>query len=223
MIDLGDPRAVLHLFQCQDCLGITRDTGRAAFIIDRAELGNELSAPEGYDAPGDMGPPLVGESFITGWDKHDDGIPLSRLPEFYNEKRLWALQDEFPDINWFDSQGATKFGGSPRWTGNGPMMSERPGSFQFLFQLHEYIYFSGKAPHPDRVGCQVIFRDKKGRDHTYRPASGKEKKNAPFYISHVEGAKTWSSDYINLGTDGTLFVLINRKTRPHRVKWFWNR
>lgn len=229
MLDLGNPKAVLHLFQCQICLGISDDdTGRAAFIVDRDELGNEPSMPEGYDEVSELGRPLIGEAFLEGWERHDDGIPESRLSEFFDERKLWALHDEFPNVRWYDSHNSAKFGGSPRWTGNGPMAcggsSEvlRP-PFEFLFQLDEAMFIEGKAPEPDDVGCQLFYYDKDGRHHTIPPSPGKEQKNAPLYITYVEGSDGWYFDYINLGTDGSLFVFINRAINPHKVRWFWNR
>ncbi len=84
----------------------------------------------------------------------------------------------------------------------------------------------GEAPHPDDVGCQLFVNDqRRQRRHqrTIKPAPGKEKKNAPFYIGVSEGSEGWWFDYINLGSDGTLFVFADRTTKPPCPKWFWNR
>ena len=162
---------------------------------------------------------LSAKPLLMAGRSNDDGIPASRLPEFFDESKLWAFQDEFSNVDWFG--GSPKFGGSPRWTGNGPMNSDP--SFQFLFQLGEHIHMPGQGPHPDAVGCRLFFDDKEKRHHIVQPTPGKEKKNAPFYIAYTEGSEGWFFDYINLGTDGMLFVFINRATTPHQVTWDWKR
>jgi hypothetical protein len=229
MIDLGDPNAVLHLFQCQECLGIgDDDTGRAAFILDRDELGDEPSAPEGFDAPAELGLPLIGEAFIDGWDEHDDGIPASRLPEFFDEHSLWDLHKEFPDVKWFDSHYSAKFGGSPRWTGNGPAAFHGSNDFrakspQFLFQLDQSLFVSGEAPDANEIGCPVLRFDGNGSALRTAPTPENEKINAPFHVSHHAAMGGYFFDFANLGSDGTLFVFADRTSQPHRVWWFWNR
>ena len=229
MLDLGDPNAVLHLFQCPKCGGTSDDDiGRGVLILDRKVLGDELSTPDGYDDAIDRGRPLIGEAFLEGFDQHDDGISESRLPDFFDEERLWQLQDEHPRVDWFDPKSDNKFGGSPRWTGNGPRIYFGPGEFewpnsQFLFQLGESIWMPGEAPHPDDVGCQLFLNDLNRHQRMIKPSPGKEKKNAPFSIGVSEGSEGWWFDFINLGTDGTLFVFAERATKPLRVRWFWNR
>ena len=229
MLDLGDPNAVLHLFQCPKCGGANDDdTGRAAFILDRRNLGDKPSTPDGYDEPVDGGQPLIGEAFLEGFDQHDDGIPESRLPDFFDEKRLWRLHREHPEVNWFDYKSVNRFSGSPRWTGNGPGIFLGRGqfqwpNFQFLFQLGEEIWIPGQPPHPDDAGCPLFLYDENDLQRTFEPAPGKERKNAPFSISAIEGSEEWWFDYINLASDGTLFVFIDRATKPARVKWFWKR
>jgi hypothetical protein len=34
---------------------------------------------------------------------------------------------------------------------------------------------------------------------------------------------TFKAEITNLGTDGTAYVVINRKYQPAKVYWFWNR
>lgn len=228
MLDLGDQNGVLLLFQCEICGGIGFDgRGRGAFIIGRDELGDGLSTPPGYDVRTDSGRALLGEAFIEGWEERDDCIPQERLPEFFEQRKLWRLQVEHPEVDWFGGPTA-KFGGSPRWTGNGPMgwnetRDQDWGGFEFLFQIDEGIRFEGDLPEAGEVGCRVMHYDEGREVRTEDPSPARAKKNAPYYLVHTKGRRDWHADWINLGTDGTLFVFINRATRPHAVRWFWNR
>jgi hypothetical protein len=226
ILDLGAADTVLHLFQCMECLGICNEAGRAAFLVDRAVLGDALTIIEGCDLPGDMGDGLIGEAWIEGWDEEDDRIPESRLAEFFSRRSLWAIQDEFSDIDWFDGRHMTKFGGTPRWTGNGPMsFPARP--FEFLFQVNNDLIVSGTPPAPDKVGCDVYtytYLDGRISDWTVaKPEDGKKRPNAPWIVKHEDSSHDYAFEFTNLGTDGTLFVFVDRTHKPNIVKWFWNR
>ena len=226
ILDLGDVDTVLHLFQCMECLGIGDESGRAAFIVNRVVLGEGLTMIEGCDLPGDMGEGLIGEAWIDGWDEEDDGIPESRLEEFFNERSLWAIHDEFSDVDWFDGRRMTRFGGTPRWTGNGPMgFLSQP--FEFLFQLNNGLYSLGPPPTPDVVGCDVntyTYLDGQVTDSKLaKPGLGMKRPNAPWIVVHEPSSNDYAIEFTNLGTDGTLFVFIDRTRKPHVVRWFWNR
>jgi hypothetical protein len=223
MLDLGGEGNVLHLFQCLECCGIG-DQGRAAFIVDRSFLGSELAKVAGYDHKPELGEPLIGEVWIDGWEERDDGIPGAQLASFYDRETLWAIQQEFPEIEWFDCRENTKFGGSPRWTANGP--THAPATpFEFLLQLNDYLFVSGSPPDPDEVGCSVLtyIEGDRERDATIGPRPGRERINAPWFILHEQDAEEYCFAFTNLGTDGTLYVFIDRTHRPHGVTWFWNR
>jgi hypothetical protein len=225
MLDLGAPGVVLHLFQCLECCGIDYG-GRSAFLVDRSRLTDSLSEVPGYDTQPGLGKPLIGELWIDGWVETDDGIPAARLPEFYVEKDLWTLQDEFASIDWFGSRESTKFGGTPRWTGNGPM-GFPPPPFEFLFQLDNYLTLEGPPPTASEAGCIVSENrvDAAGRSawtHS-RPEPGELPLNAPWEILYEPPANEFSVEFTNLGSDGKAYVFIDRTQRPHEVRWFWNR
>ena len=226
ILDLGAADAVLHLFQCMECLGIGSESGAPAFIVDRAVLGDGLVMIDGCDLPGDLGNGLIGEAWIDAWDEQDDGIPESRREDFYSERSVWAIQDEYADIDWFDSRQMTRFGGTPRWTGNGPM-GFPPIPFEFLLQLNNGLCVSGPPPVPDVVGCDVVtytYADGGVTDSkVVKPRLGIRRPNAPWIIAHEFSSDHYEFEFTNLGTDGTLFVFINRNCRPHVVHWFWNR
>jgi hypothetical protein len=226
ILDLGSVDAVLHLFQCMECLGIGYESGCAAFIAERVVLGDGLTRIEGCELPGDLGDGLIGEAWIDGWDEEDDGIPESRLGEFFSEKSVWAIQDEFPDVDWFDGRRMTRFGGTPRWTGNGPM-SFPPPPFEFLLQLNNGLYMPGTPPSPDVVGCDVYtytYSDERVTDtELVKPQPSEKRPNAPWLVAHERSSSHYEFEFTNLGTDGTLFVFIDRARKPHVVRWFWNR
>jgi hypothetical protein len=226
MLDLGEHGAVLHLFQCMHCIGIGRRGGRAAFILSRAAMGDGPVTVPDYDAPSEYGERLIGELWIDGFEGRDDGVPPSRLADFYQWETWSPLTDEFPTMNWFNSKEATRFGAPPMWTGYGPLEIPPP-PFEFLLQLNESIHFQGPLPSPDDVGCFVhLFECKPGHVTectTTRPSAGKERLNAPWDLSgNAHDSEYWAS-YTNLGTDGIVFVYIDRTRIPHKVRWYWNR
>ena len=222
MLDLGAPGAVLHLFQCLECLGIG-EFGRDAFVLDQSEFRGGLVRIPKYDHSPDLGARLIGEFWITGWKEEDDGIPTARFSEFFDERKLWKLQEEFPKIEWFDCRMNTKFGGSPRWTGNGPM-GFPPSPFEYLFQLDNYLYLEGPPPSPNDAGCGVTTFGDKGRVlDTSSPDSDRRRINAPWLIMHDQSADCHYAEYTNLGSDGTAYVFVDRNRLPHEVQWFWNR
>ena len=232
MLDLGAPGAVLHLFQCLECCGIDYSGGdgeyggRSAFLVDRSRLTDSLSMVPGYDAEADLGKPLIGELWIEAWEEADDGIPAAGLPEFYDETDFWALQEQFPSIDWFDGRELTKFGGSPRWTGNGPMAFPPP-PFEFLFQLHHRLVLEGLPPSPSEAGCVVSKHQLDAAGATVwtnaRPEPGELPPNAPWTILYEPPADHFWVEFTNLGSDGTAYVFIDRTQRPHEVRWIWNR
>ena len=224
MLDLGSPGAVLHLFQCLECAGID-DGGRDTVLLHESDLGKGLVAITGHDSEPELGNCQIGEFWIDGWEAADDGIPDARLPEFFDEKSVWKLQDEFPQVDWFDGKDQTRFGGSPRWTGNGP--DYEPPPFEFLFQLNHRLYLDGVPPHPNQVGCGVIMfglpengRCEQSGSH---PDAGCERPNAPWWILHEQGNDYHFAKFTNLGSDGVAYVFIDRTQQPHAVKWLWRR
>jgi len=224
MLDLGSPGAVLHLFQCLECGGID-DCGRDAVLLNESDLGCGLVRIEGFNVEPDLGNSLIGELWIDGWDEVDDGIPDARFSEFFDEKSVWKLHDEFPAIDWYSCREKTKFGGSPRWTGNGP--SFEPPPFEFLFQLDNYLFLDGLPPNPNEVGCVVITNTLKkngNSDQTcVRPDAGRTQENAPWAVMYDYGSDHHYVDFTNLGSDGTLYVFFDRNQQPHEVRWLWRR
>jgi hypothetical protein len=224
MLDLGSPRAVLHLFQCLECCGID-DCGRGTVLLNESDLRHGLVGIKNHDVRPDLGNTLIGELWIDGWEELDDGIPSARFREFFDEESVWKLQDEFPAIDWFGGRERTKFGGSPRWTGNGPRFV--PAPFEFLFQLDSYLFLDGLPPDPNKVGCGVTIYTQKqdgGSDQiTARPDAGRTRQNAPWLIMHERGSDHHYVDFTNLGSDGTLYVFIDRNQQPHEVRWLWSR
>ena len=215
-IDLGGNDFVLYLFQCLECCGIG-DRGRNAFLLKRDDLvDHSVTVPE-YDKTPELGEPLIGEIFISGWNAVEDGIPESRLPDFFSEEyRYWSLQGDYPEIEWFDHN--SRFGGSPRWTGNGPQ-GPPTAPFEFLFQLSTLLYISGNPPRADQIGCSINTEGS-----TFNTQSQmRTKPNAPWSVFHSPKLDHHAVEFTNLGSDGTLYVFIDRTKSPPKAQWYWNR
>jgi len=226
MLDLGGDGNVLHVFQCLNL----DDSGNTAFILHRSELGEGLTRIKDWDHKPEYGGELIGEFWLDRYTEEDDGIPRKRLADFFDYEKLQKLEEDFSDTisknDWFDGRRMTRFGGTPRWTGNGPMGFPDP-PFEFLFQIHTGLHFDGKMPSADRVGCYVEkYSLASGKSHRVlraEPRKVKKRLNAPWGIGQTVGWPYFIAEFTNLASDGTLYVFINRKRKPHKVAWFYNR
>lgn len=223
MLDLGAPGCVLHLFQCLECWGI-EECGRGVVLLDQSRLNEGLNLPAEDETLPAWDRQLVGELWITGWDAADDGIPSSRLPECFTETRLRSLHNEFNHIDWFHPMEKTKFGGTPRWTANGPQ-GYPPPPFEFLFQIDNSVPLQGSPPDPNQVGCGLTVFAASGspREVHHEPEPGKHRINAPWTVFYEEAIDCLYADFTNLGSDGTIYAFIDRTQHPPEVRWFWNR
>ena len=183
-----------------------------------------MTVPGFNDKP-EYGEPLIGEFWIDYWEQADDSIPASRMSEFFTWEQWSALVDDFPGIEWFDICESTRFGGSPRWTGNGPL-SAPIAPFEFLLQLTT-IHFEGSAPPADAVGCPIhtsATKDGRAYHHSNEsPTESRRKPNSPWHLSRTLNHPGFFAEYTNFGSDGTAYVFIDRAKHPHDVQWYWNR
>lgn len=213
-LDFGGPDHVLHLFQCQECFGYDAGEGNDAVFVPVKDLGRGLSEPP---APLDL---LVGELWIKGWTKQDDGLDPALYKQIFDQKKWIQLPEDVVE-SMFESRWRTKMGGLPYWTGNGPLHKPRRG-YEFLFQLDDAIQFEGKLPSPDEVGGMVIVDKPAGKQDYRQPKPQDKKRNAPWHLQSAQRG-SFVASITNLGTDGTAYVFINRQSKPPKVYWFWNR
>lgn len=205
-LDLGGSKHVLHLFQCQECFGYESGKGNDAVMIPVRELGPKITPlPEAEDLHGLLGSDsdrLVGELWIEGWKKVEDGLDPIPAKDAYNERK-WLDLPEAVANSMFDIRWRTKMGGIPYWTGNGPNLFKPRKGYEFLFQLNNSIEFSGSPPNKQEWNGKV---------------------NAPWDLSVYKSATPrFVIEITNLGTDGTAYFFINRGYKPAKVYWFWNR
>jgi hypothetical protein len=213
-LDLGGPDHVLHLFQCQECFGFDSGQGNDAVFVPAKSLGKGLTdPPEPLDK-------LVGELWINGWTEQDDGFDPALAKIIFDQKKWMQLPNSIVHSMFERHRWPTKMGGLPYWTGNGPLQKPRRG-YEFLFQL-DCIEFEGTPPTPDEVGGMVIITNPKGDQDHREPGPEKTRRNAPWYLHAFEKGRFFAS-ITNLGTDGTAYVFINRRSNPPKVYWFWNR
>lgn len=211
---LGNPDQVLHLFQCQECFGYEPQKGNDAILVPFQELGKGLTEPQ---------PPLellAGELWIDGWEEKDDYLDPALAKKIFDQDK-WMELPEATLQSMFEAHWRTKMGGLPYWTGNGPQHRPRRG-YEFLCQLDTLIEFPGKPPKPDKIGGMVVVTEPGGKQEYRQPNPNKKKRNAPWYVDWSEKGK-FCVTITNLGTDGTAYVFINRRSDPPRVYWLWNR
>jgi hypothetical protein len=237
VLDMGDPKWVLHLFQCttSSCSTWSYDTGcNAALILPREALTEGLTHPPAATAPRPTiawagsnripiaDPSMHGEIWITGWREHEDGIPDHLITAYYDRTEFDALPENLRFPHNFDSRLATKTGGVPYWTGNGTPPDIPQAPFEYLMQIDSYLVLRGPLPSPS-VGCDVHFIDVHKMETLAVPEADR-RENAPWHISQEVGAEDeYSAAFANFGSDGTAYVFIDRETSPPDVVLFWNR
>jgi len=233
-LNLGGPEHVLHLFQCQECFGYDAGAGNDAIMVPVKDLDHGLTQlPAGEALGGVLGSSLdamVGELWIDGWKEQDDGLAPGLAKELFDQDK-WMQLPRTMVYSMFESRWRTKMGGVPYWTGNGPLHKPRRG-YEFLFQIDNDIEFQGKPPRPNDVGGMVVVTKLEGQGSELRvvrqdyrkPRPSKKRLNAPWIIQVDESEKgKFLVGITNLGTDGTAYVFINRRSNPAEVYWFWNR
>ena len=222
-LDLGDKRWVLHTFMCPgrgDGSSYTFcdfwDSGSGAnvvFVVDRAALGRGLvSHPDQ--------PTQHGEVFITGWTEREDRVPLSEAEAYRDYDRWSSLPEKVQVPDGFNWIVRTKFGGTPYWTGNGPM-SYPPSPYQFAYQIDDLLHIDGPIPDADTAGCPV-YNKAKGSQKSAEPA--RRKPNAPPMIQqNTRKPYGYYFEIANFCSDGTAFVYLDRTADPPHGVMFINR
>jgi hypothetical protein len=237
-LDLGDPRWVLHLFQCTTagCSTWSYDEGcNAAFILPREALGESLTpmpqaiverpvyARVAGIAP--VGHSMHGELWITGWNEHEDAIPQDMSPAYFDPVAFDALPEKFQFPHGFDHRLSTKTGGVPYWTANGPggLPDIPPSPFDYLMQIDTHVFIQGRLQDPPTIGCDVYLREANGRMERRPVGDAARRENAPWEAYESDRDGEYVVEYANFGTDGTAYVFIDRQTSPPRALLFWNR
>ena len=131
---------VLHIFKCErDSIcnfWEAEDGANAAFFVPESELGT------GEVAPPEPTPPILPDVWIEGWTPYDDVISNEQAAMFLDEEAYWKLPEEVAAPHDNDCDYATKIGGVPFWTGNGPMRIP-DASFQYILQIDQILHVTG--------------------------------------------------------------------------------
>jgi hypothetical protein len=235
-LDFGDPRWVLHLFQCTTagCSTWSYEEGcNAAFMLPREAIGEDLTqTPQvtterpvnawiaGITPVDDS---MHGELWLTGWEEHEDAIPQHMSPAYFASHTFFALPEEFRFPYDFDYRLRTKAGGVPYWTGNGPAKVP-PRPFDYLMQIDTFLSIQGRLPDPSAIGCDVYARQPNGQLETRPVPSVAKRENAPWgAMQELDRDDEYCVEFANFGSDGTAYVFIDRETTPPRAIFFWNR
>jgi hypothetical protein len=256
-LDLGAPKWVLHLFQCTTagCGTWSHDGGcNAAFALSCDALAEGLTRPPDAATPRPVSawvgpdripiqdPSMHGEIWITGWREHEDMVSPHESAAYIDPIEFYALPQELQFPHHFDCRLATKAGGVPYWTGNGP--GALPGipqpPYRYLMQIDSALVLRGSLPSPSAVGCDVHLahwnaqRNAVDKMETLAVPEANRRENAPWHISQeilpgdAASEKTGTEDeyfaaFANFGSDGTAYVFIDRDKSPPDVLLFWNR
>lgn len=242
-LDLGDPQWVLHLFQCTTagCSTWSYDEGcNAAFVTPRGLLSEGLSHHPAFPSldvheerhSGEISSSsakefaMHGEIWIKGWREHEDEIPEHLHASYFDPDRFYKLPKELQFPHDFESCLATKAGGAPYWTANGPSgLPEIPGApFEYLMQIDTHLCLRGPAPAPSLIGCDVYFFHGDSGMETHSVSEADRKENAPWSVMHEARLNDqYAVEFANFGSDGVAYVFINRSAPRPEVLLFWNR
>jgi hypothetical protein len=246
VLDLGDLKSVLHLFQCttSSCSPWSYDTGcNAAFILPRGALAEGLTPTPKATRPRPVsawaGPnriPIVdlsmhGEIWITGWREHEDGIQDHVSAAYCDPTEFYTLPEEFQFPHRFEPRLATKTGGVPYWTGNGPCAAPDipQAPFEYLMQISSLV-LRGSLPSASVVGCDVHLVHMNAEKNaiykmeTLAVPEDDRRENAPWYLSQQVGSEgEYFAEFANFCSDGTAYVFIDRETSPPGIVLFCNR
>jgi hypothetical protein len=247
MLDLGDDRHVLHLFQCPTagCSSYECDAGcTAGVILGKDELGSSpTEAPRDIHPTGQIyvkmtGPdaiapqeiwkiPLNGELWLSHWEAHDDGIPQNMGPAFFDSAAFEQLPDCHRHPFNFDLRWNTKTGSAPYWSGNGVGYTAdriRQPPYAFLMQISGSIPVAGQVPEADVAGCDIVRCEDESKSQTIvRVSHLAQRDNAPLYISYdATNDNEYWVDFANFG-GGSAYVFIHRGGVPPSVVWFWSK
>lgn len=235
-LDCGDPRWVLHLFQCvtAGCGTWSYDEGcNAAFMLPLEAVGNGLTRPPeaaverrvyarvtGSTA---VEHAMHGELWLTGWHEHQDAIPQHMSSAYSDPDSFRALPDEFQFPYGFGDRYFTKTGGVPYWTANGPEKVP-PRPFEYLMQIDTFISIQGRLPDPSAIGCDVDVYQANGDMETRRVSRLAKRANAPWSaMQNADQADEYYVEFANFRSDGTAYVFVDRETTPPRAIFFWRR
>jgi len=256
-LDLGAPKWVLHLFQCTTagCGTWSHDGGcNAAFVLSCDALAEGLTRPPdaatprpvsawaGPDRTPIQDPSMHGEVWITGWREHEDVVSPHESAAYIDPTEFYALPQELQFPHHFDCRLATKAGGVPYWTANGPcaLPSIPQPPYRYLLQIDSALVLCGPRPSPSTVGCDVQLvhwnpqRNTVDKTEILRTPEASRRENAPWNISQVilpgniisqeNGSEgEYSAAFANFGSDGTAYVFIDREKSPPDLLLFWNR
>jgi hypothetical protein len=246
-LDLGAPEWVLLLFQCTTagCSTWSHDSGcNAAFVLSRDALAEGLTRPPDATTPRPVSawagpdripiqdPSMHGEVWITGWREHEDVVSPHQSAAYIDPIAFYALPEELQFPHHFECRLATKAGGVPYWTGNGPgaLPSIPQPPYRYLLQIDSALVLRGPRPSPSAVGCDVHLvhwnpqRNAVDKTEILRAPQTSRRENAPWDISQETGSEgEYSAAFANFGSDGTAYVFIDREKSPPDVLLFWNR
>jgi hypothetical protein len=87
-----------------------------------------------------------------------------------------------------------------------------------------FLVLSGGLPDPAAIGCDVHRYQGNRSLETRRAPSNARRENAPWSVVQEVGEDDeYSVEFANFGSDGTLYVFIDRQADPPRALLFWNR
>jgi len=209
-LDLGRDGRVLFVFMCHggNCSPWTGGGGcNACFILEAPRIGTgptetPTSTPSAR---------VVSELRVLRWTEHDDEIPESALPDFYDEGRHLELDDSIIDAVC----RATKLGSVPAWiqrADEGP-----PPPFRFVGQLSEHVTLSGPVPRADEGHCTISRRQEDGSYVHEKPSQ--RHRFAPRAIVVAKDGRG-VVDWVNFAGSGRGYLFVDTSAPDPRA-WFF--
>ncbi len=195
-LELGGEGRVLFVFWCLrdpgTCAVWEPDAGSNAVIV--------LKPEERTDAPSEVAEvALLPYLQVLGWSEQDDGVAAEQAPEFFDEARYLALEDDS-----FRVMPGTRLGGAPFWPQATPVCEADP-EWRLALQLDGGEWLASPAPSADILGCTVHFQHDDGSHSQVDPLTPKT--YAPRQGVLVVDDGSWCVDRFS---DFTVYVFLRR-------------
>jgi hypothetical protein len=205
-LDLGDPRRVLTLWQCEHDPGMcetwsaTSGANRATVLTVDEESAHLAPLPDEETT-------VFVEARVVAWSEGDDGVTQDQLPMFFDEARSRELDRAW----WAAERFTTRLGAVPTFIQSADESPARP--WRFIGQLSGGERISGPVPTAIATGYGIQRAVDGGWEMERPPGEPKG-----WIVVDESG---WYLPGANFGDGGMAYVFLDQTSDPPAASMFW--